>query len=122
MSDLLERINELQKRTQLTQKQVAKEAGISLASFTEWNKGKAKPSLDAVVKLAAYFNVSLDYLVLGKEATDESETKLENSNFQHPELVEKYNLLPSDMQARVLAYIDGMLAVLPESEKGTLLG
>lgn len=41
------------------------ESKIAISSIQAWKNGKSKPSLDAVSKIADYFNVSTDYL-LGK--------------------------------------------------------
>ena len=42
------------------------------SAITEWKKGKARPSTDAVIKLARYFGVTTDYLLTGKESTPQS--------------------------------------------------
>lgn len=46
--------------------QVGKELGISSASFTKWKNGST-PTLDALMKLSEYFNVSIDYLAYGNQ-------------------------------------------------------
>ena len=46
---------------------------ISSSSITEWKKGKAKPSVDAVVKIAEYFDVTTDWLLMGKVAVEEDD-------------------------------------------------
>ena len=46
---------------------------ISSSSITEWKKGKAKPSVDAVVKIAEYFDVTTDWLLMGKVVVAEEE-------------------------------------------------
>ena len=33
------------------------------ASITQWKKGIAKPSFDAIIKISDYFNVTTDYLL-----------------------------------------------------------
>lgn len=48
--------------------QVGKELGISSASFTKWKNGSI-PTVDALIKLSEYFNVSIDYLVSGRIPT-----------------------------------------------------
>ena len=48
--------------------QLAKEIGLPKNAVSEWRSGKAKPSTDAVVKIANYFNVSTDFL-LGRTHT-----------------------------------------------------
>jgi transcriptional regulator with XRE-family HTH domain len=47
--------------------QVGKELGISSASFTKWKNGST-PTVDALIKLSEYFDVSIDYLVFGDKA------------------------------------------------------
>lgn len=39
------------------------ELGFSPTALAEWNRGKAKPTVEAIIKLATYFNVSTDYLL-----------------------------------------------------------
>lgn len=109
---LLDRLNELKNQSGLNAKQLTSELGISSTSFTDWNKGKGSPSLDAIIRFAEYFQVSLDYLVFGND----SAVKLEFSNPKEKDLLEKYRQLPVDLQEKMLGYLDGMLAVLPTSE------
>lgn len=45
---------------------VADKTGIDRASFTRWKNEKYKPSLDAIVALSQFFNVSTDWLLTGK--------------------------------------------------------
>lgn len=49
-------------------KQLTSLLELSNSAITDWKKGKAKPSSDAVIKLAEYFGVSTDYILLGKES------------------------------------------------------
>ncbi len=51
-----------------------KEIGIAQGSIKHWRTAKSKPSTDAVIKIAKYFNVSADYL-LGTEPTDEDKAQ-----------------------------------------------
>ena len=64
----LARLDELLHENRTNAKRVCEKLGMSNSAFTDWNKGKAKPGVEALVKLAEYFNVSLDYLILGKES------------------------------------------------------
>lgn len=40
-----------------------KTVGLTQGTISNWKNGKNKPSLDAVNKIAEYFNVSVDYLL-----------------------------------------------------------
>ena len=58
-----ERIKELRTKNGLTQKQLAKESGLSERSVQNYELGERIPTLQAAISLADYFDVSLDYLV-----------------------------------------------------------
>ncbi len=60
---MIERILELCQERGVTQKQLADAVKVSTGNVSDWKKGKAKPSLDVVARIAAFFNVSIDYLV-----------------------------------------------------------
>jgi transcriptional regulator with XRE-family HTH domain len=51
------------------------ELGLPISAVTDWKKGKCKPSTDAVIKLADYFGVTTDYLLLGKKTNSEVSLK-----------------------------------------------
>lgn len=56
------RIQELVKANGKTQQEMANYLGISQASFYAYTIGKAEPSLEKLIKIADYFDVSLDFL------------------------------------------------------------
>lgn len=47
--------------------QVSRETGISTATLTNWKKGNYTPKQDKLQKIADFFNVSVDYLMTGRE-------------------------------------------------------
>ena len=67
MSDLLKRVYDLMEKAEIKPTQLSKELGMSTSTFSDWAKGKGSPSLKAVMQFAEYFDVSLDYLVYGKD-------------------------------------------------------
>lgn len=66
---MLDKIFEILKNSKKSEYAFEKDAGLAQGSLKNWKNGKSKPSLDAVSKIADYFNVSVDYL-LGKTATN----------------------------------------------------
>lgn len=48
-------------KTNKTAYQVSKETGVSQTAFSNWKSGRAKPSLDSLLKLARYFKVPVEY-------------------------------------------------------------
>lgn len=63
MDVVVDRIFELIKQANKTAKEVAVATGIPASNFTEWKKGRAKPSTDKLPPIADYFGVSVDYLL-----------------------------------------------------------
>lgn len=66
--DTIEKIFYLIKLHNTNANTVAKDLGFGNSQFTSWKNGVAKPSADALSKIADYFDVSVDYL-LGREET-----------------------------------------------------
>lgn len=60
---MIEKIKELITKSGLSQTAFLKEIGLPASAIAEWSKKKAKPSLNAIVKIADYFNVSVDYFL-----------------------------------------------------------
>ena len=62
MSIFQERLRLCRKQTGLTQEQMAAELQIVFRSYRRYESGETEPTLSSLVKMADYFNVSLDYL------------------------------------------------------------
>ena len=58
-----ERLVELRKSRNLTQKQVYESVSMSMLGYQRYEYGTREPSFQKLLALADYFDVSLDYLV-----------------------------------------------------------
>ena len=58
-----EHLKKIRKSKGFTQKQVAAAIGITERNYQLYEAGSQKPSFDALIALADYFDVSIDYLV-----------------------------------------------------------
>ena len=58
-----DRLAELRQDRQLRQKDIADYLHVSCGTISNYECGNHDPDIDTLVKLASYFNVSLDYLV-----------------------------------------------------------
>ncbi len=56
------RIFKLIKESRLTAKDFANNAGLAGNSVTDWKTGRAKPSVNALRKIAKKYNVQLEWL------------------------------------------------------------
>ena len=63
--------DKLLKEHNTTMYRVAKETGICASTFTDWKNGRSVPKADKMIKIASFFDVSLDTL-LGNQAPEAS--------------------------------------------------
>ncbi|MDR9866431.1 helix-turn-helix transcriptional regulator [Lactococcus cremoris] len=66
MSVFAEQLKTLRKINGLTQKELAEKLKIKQNSYRDWENGKSEPNIEMLVRIADYFDVSLDYLMGGK--------------------------------------------------------
>ena len=65
------RLRDLREQNNLQQKELAKELNVLEATVSMWETGKRIPYSEMLVKIAKFFNVSVDYL-LGFDVSDKS--------------------------------------------------
>lgn len=62
-----ERLLYLRQVKDVTQEDMSKALLISRSTISRLERNMVSPKLEDIIKIAIYFNVSLDYLILGKE-------------------------------------------------------
>ncbi len=67
MQSIYERIEQLIKSSGMTKKAFGERLSISAGNLGDWRRGKSTPSTHKLIEIAAYFSVSLDWLMTGKE-------------------------------------------------------
>lgn len=85
-------IRELRKSFNISQVQLANELGVTKQCVSNWENDNILPSLDMLLKIAKYFNVTTDYLlgvsndnivdVTGLSEVEKSHIKLLVKDFQ----------------------------------------
>ena len=99
-------IKKVREQRGLLQKEVANIAGLHPANYNKTEKGERELSIDAVDKIAKYFNMTIDQLV-NFEGTVPQEITIEDKNTnERVKLIEQ--LEEQDKQA-IYRIIDGML-------------
>lgn len=73
---------------------VSRDTGIAQTTFSNWKKRNNLISGQIAIILAKYFNVSLDYLMTGKEYDDKNAHSYKISDFEYKIIVEYRKLLP----------------------------
>ena len=65
--DFMKGLKQIRKERRLTQLKVAMDLNISREALSHYENNKREPSLDMLIKMSEYFNVSIDFLINGKE-------------------------------------------------------
>ena len=65
----MNRIKELRKQQNMTQKELANYLQIADSTLSYWEQGKYEPDIDALKHLSKFFKVPIDYL-LGSELSE----------------------------------------------------
>ena len=65
-------LREIRKRRKYSQLKVAMDLSISREALSYYENGQRSPDIEMLVKLSNYFNVSIDYLIMGREFTDKN--------------------------------------------------
>lgn len=66
---LADQITSLRKRAGLSQCQLAEVLSIGPSAVGMYEQGRRTPSIEMLIRMAALFDVSLDYLLTGRETT-----------------------------------------------------
>lgn len=65
--DIINRITDLMKKQGVTQKALEEHLGVAIGSYHNWKRNKGISYLLYIDRIAEYLNVSLSYLVTGKD-------------------------------------------------------
>jgi transcriptional regulator with XRE-family HTH domain len=99
---MINRIIYLIKSKNINAAKLCTDLDISKSSISDWKKGKGKPSVETSIKMSHYFNVSLDWLITGKEFTA-------HLPFEDSELLELFHELNGIGRANLEGYARGLL-------------
>lgn len=100
------KLKELRLLNNKTQIDVAKNINITQFTYSNYETGKTEPTIEILIRLADFYNVTLDYLV-GRPFNNEfgymsSEEKM---------LVTGFRQLNDNNKIKAISFISGMLAV-----------
>lgn len=90
---------------------VSKATGIATATLSSWKNGNYVPKQDKLQLVADYFNVSIDYLLTGKEneftiEMAKTDVDLTNMDLRLKTYALKLAELPKEKQDQIISLID----------------
>jgi transcriptional regulator with XRE-family HTH domain len=115
--DIGKNIRNLRLQKNIPQRDLAQIIGVSKSTMSNYERNYSTPDPDILVKLADYFNVSIDYL-FDYEDSHKFELTKESSNYNHPNAAvlskDEWNLLNyyNRLQDENKDYIKGQMIQL----------
>ena len=65
MTNFAENLKKLRKNKGVHQKEISKQLGISVSGYSLYETGQREPDIEKLIKLADYFNITIDELLKG---------------------------------------------------------
>ena len=117
-----EKIKALRNERNLTQKSLAEQLSVTISTLSHWECDYQEPSLDALSKIADFFECSVDYL-LAREDDFGNITISTPSTISLPPseqgLLDNFRKLPTDLQHRATVYMEKLVELSTEETKTT---
>ena len=111
-----EKLLRLRKEMKMTQDDVAKILGMSRTSFSKYENGNSAPPLQVLRKIAAIYNVGLEYLIFDENTSIRlNDSQSEDENTSSVPVSKITELRPVEKQ------IIGKYRILTDEEKKQLL-
>lgn len=91
------RIKNLRQSKELTQVQLAEKLGVKKQSISNWENDNIMPSVDMLVRIADFFQVSTDYL-LGRDIQEPNAPQMLDVTGLTPRQIEHVQCIVDDLR------------------------
>lgn len=109
-----DRLVQLRKELDLTQETFAEKIGFSRTAISAWEIGRNEPSNADTIKIADFFNVSVDYLLGNSDVRNPEQIDIEKANIAFSS---GYQGLNETNKAIIKSTIEGLLAKQEQDER-----
>lgn len=109
-----QRIKIIREENQLSQIDFAKLFNVSNTTVSQWESGKRQPDYTALIKIADYFNVSVDYLLGRTNQRAEKTEQKQNINVDENIDVEKIFIAAHDESGKPVPATEGLKKLIKE--------
>ncbi|MBT2634585.1 helix-turn-helix domain-containing protein [Bacillus sp. ISL-26] len=114
------RITSLRKKANLTQEQMAAKLNITRSALSQYELGSRNPDYDLLIKIADFFDVSIDYLLRGEDHYKDKARELRKHTDVRFAAVDGREFTDSEKEeilADALRRIDGIEKLIEENFK-----
>lgn len=97
---------ELRSEKKLSQREIAKIFNVSQGTYNNWENSRTQPSLEQLIALADFFEVSVDYLIGKTDCYHEQHIEhVQNNNHKLLlQLFDEYNKEEQEALLRILSH------------------
>ncbi|WP_018750680.1 helix-turn-helix domain-containing protein [Paenibacillus sanguinis] len=112
MGTIGERLKRLREEQHISLNDLAMSTNLSKGNLSSYENNKIKPSADALISLSDFYNISIDWILTGKNRTPLQSTGTdETSDYSTDEksLIKIFRLLTERQKGKVERYVEEML-------------
>lgn len=106
MSDISNRIDDLLTQMQMKRIDLSRAVNIPVTTIKSWISSGSVPSAEAAYKVAKYFNVSVEWLITGKNSDNQQQDMILSS--EEKTLVELFRHLDERDKNAVLTMVESL--------------
>lgn len=103
-------LKQLRLERQLTQAGLAQALDVAQTTVSSWERGEKSPDPDTLIRLANFYNVSVDYL-LGRENKKETPSPASMLGKDAQKLLDMYGELSAENKDQVMRYVTSIYYV-----------
>lgn len=108
--DKLENLKNIREERNITQIKLSVDLGVSQELISRYELGYSFPQPNMLIRLADYFNCSIDYLLGRTNITTPIKTLVvDKNNIEYSKLIEKYDILSNKSKQQLMEYIDYLM-------------
>ena len=100
------KLKELREEQGLSQKKLAENIGTSQRNIGRWENEENEPTMSQLVKLAEYFNCSIDFLVDREDDYGNTLTKLPSLTSKEQKLLKYFALLDDEEKDKIIGDVE----------------
>lgn len=115
-----ETLRKLRESRHLQSADVANAIGMSRQGYNNYETGSRNPSLDTIVKLAKFYNVSTDYILGVSDLNDDSlitKNNIKMTDEKAEKLLQSFLQLPDSIKVGVMQWLESTITVLDTEVK-----
>jgi len=104
-----ERLRELRLRRKISQEEVARHIGITRSAYSHYEINNRQPVYETLIKLAAFFDVSLDYIIGGMSPQTRADSPLPAHSLDAKEILTLFQRMNHEQRRQSISLISDFI-------------